>query len=77
MNEYYIKVYAKNIEAIDNVLGERLGKNGLEGYYVLTENGHSCAVHHTEPHMFVERNEANDLSEFLLNNSGSSNNHER
>ena len=67
MKEYYIKVYAESIESIDNAIGDQVGKNGIDEYYVLTENSFSCAIHHTESHMFIERNEANDLSEYLLN----------
>jgi hypothetical protein len=67
MNEYYIKIYATSIESIDKALGDQVGKNGLRGYYVLTENSHSCAICHTDSHLYVERNEANDLSEYLLN----------
>jgi YD repeat-containing protein len=67
MNEYYIKIHATSIASIDKALGDQVGKNGLGGYYVLTENSHSCAICHTDSHLYVERNEANDLAEYLLN----------
>lgn len=67
MNEYYIKVNAESIESIDEALGEHVGKNGISGYFVLTENGHSCAICHSDSHLYVERNEADDLAEYLLN----------
>jgi hypothetical protein len=61
---YYVKIYASSIEAIDEALGDAVGKN-INGYYVLTENNKSLAHLHREDHMFVERSEANDLSDFL------------
>lgn len=76
-HEYYVKVYATSVDAISEALWPMLGQDiicsrptgktlgTITGFYVLTEDGKSLAHLHTDQHMFVERQEATELAEFL------------
>lgn len=65
-SECIVKIHG-GIDAIDAVLGKALdtSMSGVTGYYILTRNGESLAHLHTEPHMDIERAEADAIARVL------------
>lgn len=68
MAEFIVKIHANSIDAVDAILNKAIDNrsaSGVDGFYILAEDKKSLAHLHGEPHMWVERDEANRISKTL------------
>jgi|Laugresu1bdmlbdd_1035124.scaffolds.fasta_scaffold00093_23 hypothetical protein len=60
--EFIVKIRANNLKSLDGILCDALESGGISSFYILTEDGTSLAHLHKEPHMWVERAEADVMA---------------